>query len=197
VENATAGGPPAHLAIVRSITTIDEDGDAAWRVLAASDETHTLRRLLAEWNEMAAAPPAPDEGLGVASPLLFVAVGSRRWVRQQAVRLRREAADLLLRLRVGESDVADEQSWLDRPLRRRGARFTAETWRALALRQLLAGDEPASAGHIEGTVDDRWLFAFYAVPPGEDADEMEGLAGRALEAWFALQDEGRLVGDEP
>jgi hypothetical protein len=105
------------------------------------------------------------------------------------MRLQREATDMMHRLHAGETDAADELSWLDRPLRRRVARFTAEIWRALALRHLLSGDEPARPGHIEGAVDERWLFAFYAVRPGEDADELEGLAGRALEAWLALRDE--------
>lgn len=54
VEEAGGAAGGAELAIVRTVTVIDADGDAAWRVLAASSETHTLRRLLAEWPELAA-----------------------------------------------------------------------------------------------------------------------------------------------
>jgi hypothetical protein len=188
VEPAVEPTIEAQLAIVRAVTTIDEDGDAAWRVLAASSETHTLRRLLAEWNELVITSPAIGEGVGVASPLLFVAAGPPRWVRQQGRCLRREADDMLARLRLGESDIADELAWLARPLSRRGARFNVESWRALALRQLLADDEPAGPGHVEGSIGEQSLFAFYAVPIDADADELEGLAGRALEAWLALSE---------
>ena len=68
--SGTADG--ATLAIVRAITTIDEDGDAAWRVLAIGSETHTLSRLHADWSEVSAPPAGVGEGVGVASPLLFV-----------------------------------------------------------------------------------------------------------------------------
>lgn len=177
------------LGIVRAITTIDEDGDAAWRVLAATSETHPLRRLLAEWDELAGPALVSGEGVGVASPLLFVAVGPLAWVRRQGQALRREADKILSRLRLGESDPADELAWLARPLRRRGGRFNAEIWRALALRQLLDGDEVAAPGIVEGSAGEHWLFAFYAVPPEADAEELEGLAGRALEVWLYVRDE--------
>jgi hypothetical protein len=181
-----AGG--ATLAIVRAITAIDEDGDAAWRVLAASSETHTLRRLLAEWSELAAPSAAIGEGVGVASPLLFVAAGPPAWARRQAAQIRREADALLTRLRLGETDLADEMGWLLRPLQRRAVRFNAEVWRALALRQLLEGEELSALGWVEGSADDRWLAACYAVPPDADAEELEGLAGRALEAWLYISE---------
>jgi hypothetical protein len=188
VEEAGGAAGGTELAIVRTVTVIDADGDAAWRVLAASSETHTLRRLLAEWPELVAPPAGGGEGVGVASPLLFVAAGPPAWVRRHGRQVRREAGALLARLRRGETDLADELAWLSRPLQRRGARFNAETWRALALRQLLDGEEPAAPGHVEGRAGDRWLFAFYDVPPDADADELAGLAGRALEAWLAVRE---------
>jgi hypothetical protein len=177
------------LAVVRAITTIDEDGDAAWRVLAVSTETHTRRAALADWPELAAPPAATGEGVGVASPVLFVAAGPFAWARRQIEALRREADDLLRRLRTGESDLADELAWLARPLRRRGTRFAPETWRALALRHLLEGDEPSELGVVEGQAGDRWLAAGYVIPPDADPTELEGLAGRALEVWLHLTDE--------
>lgn len=175
------------LAVVRAITTIDEDGDAAWRVLAVSTATHTLRAVLADWPELTAAPVVAGEGVGVASPLLFVAAGSLVAARQEIETLRIEAGDLLHRLRTGESDLADELTWLARPLRQRGARFGSETWRALALRLLLEEDEPSELGVVEGQAGDRWLAAAYVVPPDADTEELDGLAGRALEVWLHLR----------
>ena len=110
-------------------------------------------------------------------------------MRRHGGRLRREADALLTRLRLGESDVADELTWLARPLRRRGGRFNAEAWRALALRQLLVGEEVAAPGVVEGAAGERWLFAFFVIPPDANTDEVEALAGRALEAWLYLSDE--------
>ena len=177
------------LAVVRAVTTIDEDGDAAWRVFAASSETHTLRQVLTEWHELAAPPVMLGEGVGLAAPLLFVAAGPRDWVYMHGRRLRREVDDLLRRLHLGETDLGDEQVWLERTLARRGARFDHDTWRALALRSLLGEDELHTPGWVEGSADDRWLFAFYAVPEDADAEELEGLAGRALEAWLAASEQ--------
>jgi hypothetical protein len=145
--------------------------------------------VLAEWGELNAPPAGIGEGVGVASPVLFVAAGPFAWVRRHGGRLRREADAMLTRLRFGESDVADELAWLARPVRRRRGRFDAEAWRALALRQLLDGDEVAAPGVVEGAAGDRWLFAFFAIPPDANADETEALAGRALEAWLYLSDE--------
>ena len=189
MERAGTPATRSLLAIVRAVTAIDEDGDAAWRVLAVTSETHSLGQALVEWSELAATPASSGEdGVGVASPLLFVALGPPRWARQQGQRLRREAADLLSRLRLGETDLGDELAWLTRPLRARGARFNATTWRALALRELLAGDEPAQPTYLEGEAGDDWLSIFYSRPPGANEDETEALAGRALEAWLALLD---------
>jgi hypothetical protein len=188
VQPSGADTPDNMLAVVRAITTIDADGDAAWHVLAVSDAQHTLRQVRAEWPELTSAVVAAGEGVGVASPLLFVALGAPAWVRQQAARLRQEADGLRRRLSLGESDLADEQVWLERPLRRRAGRFTAEVWRALALQQLLAGDDLAQPGYLDGEVDDRWLFAFYAVSPEADADDLGALAGRAIEAWLYLSE---------
>lgn len=187
----TAGGEGtagAELAIVRAMIAIDEDGDAAWRVFAASSTTHRLRQVLAEWSELAGMPAALGEGVGLAAPLLFAATGPRDWVSMQGRRLRREAEDLLRRVRMGESDAADERVWLERALTRRGARFGHESWRALALRTLLTDEGVNAPAWVEGNVEERWLFAFFAVPDGADAEELEGLAGRALEAWLAVKE---------
>lgn len=184
-----AGTAGAELAIVRAVTVIDEEGDAAWRVFAAGSETHTLRQVLAEWSELAGVPVIPGEGVGLAAPLLFVAAGPRDWVFVQGRRLRREAEDLLRRVQMGESDAADEHVWLERALARRGARFGHESWRALALRTLLSDEGVNAPAWVEGNVEERWLFAFYAVPAGADAEELEGLAGRALEAWLAVKEQ--------
>ena len=75
------------------------------------------------------------------------------------------------------------------PKPRRSGRITVEIWRALALQQLLAGEEVAEPGFLEGEADDRTLFAFYAIPPDADADDLAGLASRAIEAWLYISDE--------
>lgn len=175
-------------AIVRAMTTIDDDGDAAWRVLAVSDTVHTLRHLIDTWPELTHTPLSLGEGIGVASPLLFVARGPQDWVQRQSQQLQREADRLLARLRAGESDPADELVWLQRPLRRRSGRFNAETWRLLALLQILQGDELATPNHLTGQVDTEHLSAFYVVPPMAESDELEALAARAIEAWLTLQE---------
>jgi hypothetical protein len=181
-----APGDKARLAVVRAITTIDEDGDPAWRVLAVSTATHTLRQALAEWHELAEVPPPSAEGVGVASPLLFIAAGPLAWVRTHGRRLRREADAALVRLRMGETDLAQELTWANRPLERAGARFNADTWRALALRTLLDRDEPAGVNAIEGQIDDWWLYAFFPTTPDSEEEEQEALAGRAIEVWLAI-----------
>ena len=90
------------------------------------------------------------------------------------------------RVRLGETDVADERLWLERDLNRRGARFGDAAWRALALRSLLDDEGVATPAWVEGEIEGSWLFAFYGVPEDFDAEEAEGLAGRALEAWLAV-----------
>jgi hypothetical protein len=179
---------PEH-AIIRAITTIDDDGDAAWRVLAVSSGSHTLAAVLADWSELTSPPLATSDGVGVASPLLFVIVGSLPSVRRASETLRQEANDLARRLRTGESDLSDELAWLARPLRRRGGPLTAASWRALALRHVLADEEQddlPTPALIEGRAGDDWLAAFYVVPPNADAEEVEGLAERGVEAWLHL-----------